>query len=105
MKESDWKIFTKIKEQALDEFCLRSLAEFQEIIDDKSKTPHERYLLNYRLVKNRDKKMGIYFDGHSRSNAWLQLLAMRGEGIANEELVAEMTEDFQRQTTPIEDRD
>ncbi len=105
MKESDWKIFTKIKEQALDEYCLRCFVEFQEIIDDKSKTPHERYLLNYQLVKSRDKKMSLFFDGHSRSNAWLQLLTMRGEGIANEELVSELTDEFQRQTAPIEHRD
>jgi len=105
MKESDWKIFTKIKAIALDEYCLCCFAEYQAVIEDKNKTPHQRYLLNYQLVKKRDKQMALFFDGHSRSNVWLQLLAMRGEGIANEELVLTLSEEFQKRTAPIEQSD
>jgi hypothetical protein len=98
MKESDWKLFTQIKKQALDEFCLRCFAEFQKAMDDKSIDIHSRYLLNYKLVRSRDKKMSVFFDGHSRSNAWLQLLAIRGAGLADEVLISQLPDEFQKQT-------
>ena len=100
MKESDWKIFKEIKEKAIEEFCGIALTEFREVMDDESENIHNRYLLNYQLVKNRDKHMSLLFDGHSRSKAWLQLLAIRAEGLADEELVAKLSDEFREQTDP-----
>jgi len=40
-----------------------------DVIDDESKHIHEKYLLNYKLVENRNKQMSLLFDGHSRSKA------------------------------------
>ncbi len=100
MKESDWKIFKEIKEKAIEEFCTKALTEFRKVIDDESKHVHERYLLNYKLVENRDKQMALLFDGHSRSKAPLQLLAIRGEGLANEELVSKLSNEFREHTDP-----
>ncbi len=45
--------------------------------------------------------MSLLFDGHSRSKAWLQLLAIRGEMLADESLVAKLSEEFRNQTDPI----
>ncbi len=101
MTESDWKIFKQIKEKAIESYCRLCLAEFKKIIDDDSLHTHERYLLNYKLVENSDKKMQLLFDGHSRSRAWLQLLAIRGEGLADESLVAKLSAEFQEQTSPV----
>ncbi len=100
MKETDWKVFKEIKEQAIEKFCSKALAEFRVVIDDKDKHVHERYLLNYKLVGNRNKQMALLFDGHSRSRAPLQLLAIRGEGLANEELVSKLSKEFREQTDP-----
>ena len=100
MKESDWKIFKKIKDKAIDNFCTNTLAELREVINDDNQSAHERYLLNYKLVNNRDKQMGLLFDGHSRSKAPLQLLAIRREGLADEELVSKLSEEFRNQTDP-----
>ena len=94
MTESDWKIFTKIKDKALEKYCSNCLAEYQDIIDDKTKETHDRYLSHYKTVKKRDKEMGSLFDGHSRSNAWLQLLAIRRNGLADEELISQLTDEF-----------
>ena len=100
MKESDWKVFKIIKEKAIDKFCQIALAEFEEVIQDESQSAHERYTLNYRLVQNRDKQMSLLFDGQSRSKAPLQLLAIRGEGLTDEELLAKLSEEFLSQTDP-----
>jgi hypothetical protein len=100
MKESDWKAFTNIKDKAIEKFCQISLDEFREAMDDENEHIHNRYLLNYKLVQNRNKQMSLLFDGHSRSKAWLQLLAFRGEGLADEDLLAKLSDEFREKTDP-----
>lgn len=100
MKESDWKIFKQIKERAIEKFCTQSLEEFEEAISDKDEHAHNRYLLLYKLVHNKDKKMQLIFDNHSRSKAPLQLIAIRGEGLADETLLGKLSEDFLQATDP-----
>lgn len=100
MKESDWKIFKQIKEKAIELFCTRALNEFDDIIKDKDAKPHEAYTLLYRIVINRDKQMSLIFDGNSRSKASLQLLAIRGEGLADEELLKNLSKEFLEATDP-----
>jgi hypothetical protein len=100
MKESDWKIFKEIKERAIEQFCTDALQEFGEVINDNKLHVHNRYLLLYKLVQNRDKQMRLLFDDHSRSKAILQLLAIRGEGLANDELLNKLSEEFLDATDP-----
>jgi hypothetical protein len=100
MKESDWKIFKEIKQNAIYKFCDLALSEFDDVIKDKSENSHERYTLLYKLIENRDKQMALLFDGHSRSKAHLQLLAIRAEGLADEALLNDLSEEFRLQTDP-----
>jgi len=44
--------------------------------------------------------MALLFDGHSRSKASLQLLAIRGEGLADETLLNKLSDDFHHETDP-----
>lgn len=100
MKESDWKKFTKIKDKAIDTFCNQCFDQYKAIMNDQSKTAHERYAEHYDLVHQRNKRMAHLFDGHSRSGAWLQLLSMRVDGLADKDLVSQLSEEFQHQTDP-----
>lgn len=100
IKESDWRVFKAIKEEALDSFCEERLSEYEAIIKDNSQTAHERYLNLFKLSKARDKEMAWLFDGHSRSKAFLQLLAIRSEGLANQDLVERLSEELRSQTDP-----
>jgi hypothetical protein len=100
MKESDWKIFKQIKEKAVEQFCHQALEEFEEVINNKTEHVHNRYLMLYKLVQNRDKQMQLLFDDHSRSKAPLQLLAIRGEGLADESLLSKLSEEFLKTTDP-----
>ena len=100
MKESDWKIFKQIKRKALERFCCRALEEFEEVITNSSEHVHDRYLQLYELVHTRDKQMQLLFDDHSRSKAPLQLLALRGQGLVDEELLARLSEEFRESTDP-----
>lgn len=100
MKESDWKVFVEIKDKAIETFCELALNEFREAMEKENEHIHNRYLLNYELVKNRNKQMSLLFDDHSRSKAWLQLLAIRGEGLADDKLVEKLSVEFRKQTDP-----
>lgn len=101
IKESDWKIFKKIKKNAIDRYCNRCLNEYAEIIADKTEGNHNKYLYHYRVVQNRDKKMSLIFgDNTSRSKAFIQLLAIRKEGLAEETEIAQLTAAFQESTDP-----
>jgi hypothetical protein len=100
MKESDWKVFKQIKEKAIETFCNNALAEYEEIIKNKEDDPHETYTYLYKLVINRDKQMALLFDGHSRSKASLQLLAIRGEGLADEAMLKKLSDEFLQLTDP-----
>ena len=101
MKESDWKIFKQIKEIALEKFCDICLVEFKGIIEDESKSMHDRYLLNYKKVQSRDKKLAQIFNGLSRSKAMIQLMGIRKEGIADDSLIQKLSDEFRDQTDPI----
>ena len=100
LRESDWKLFTKIKDDAIEQFCEKSFSEFREILEDESKTVHERYLQHFKAVINKDKQMSLVFDGHSRSKAWLQMLFIRRAGLANENLLSQLSDEFVEQTDP-----
>jgi hypothetical protein len=100
MKESDWKKFKIIKEMAIERFCTRVLDEFAEVISNTDEHVHNRYLLLYKLVQNRDKEMSLIFDHHSRSRATLQLTAIRAHGLVDESLLAELSNELREQTDP-----
>lgn len=100
ISEPDWKVFKEIKIKAIDTFCNKALAEFEEVIKDKKGGSHETYALLYRLVQNRDKQIALIFDGQSRSKAPLQLLAMRGEGLVDKELLDQLSEEILEKSDP-----
>ena len=100
MTENDWEIFKGIKEKAIELFCQQSLNEFREAMKDESTTAHNRYLYNYKIVENRNNQMSLLFDGHSRSKARIQLIGIRGEGLADESLVTHLSDELRAQTDP-----
>ena len=101
MKESDWKVFKIIKEKAIERFCIMALNEAEEVIKNENDKPHNKYLLLYKLLQNRDKQMQLLFDDHRRSKAQIQLLAIRGEGLAGPDLLEKLSVEFLDATDPI----
>ncbi|KGK01634.1 hypothetical protein [Thalassotalea sp. ND16A] len=100
MKESDWKIFIQIKDKAIEKCCSSVLEKSQSVISNKNDDAHKRYLNLYEHIDKSNRKIADLFDGHSRSKAWLQLLMIRREGFADEELVKQLSEEFQNHTNP-----
>ena len=100
MKELDWKVFTDIKDKAIEKYCTLALEESKEVISDQKEHVHNRYLLLYKLLQKRNKQMSLLFDGHSRSKAWIQLIAIRNEGLADEALLSKLSDEFRNETDP-----
>lgn len=100
--ESDWKKFKKVREQALDRFCRRILAECEEICRDETTTAHQRYGRLYGYVRDRNKEMAKAFDDFRRSTAVLCLMIMHKYGLLTEEEIEAFSEDVKRSIRDID---
>ena len=100
MKESDWKKFKRVKELALERFCTKAMADFEEAIQKEDLSNHGRYLYLYELVQNADKRLSLLFDGHSRSKAQLQLTLIRSEGLVENHELEGMSDELLKSTEP-----
>lgn len=100
MKESDWKLFKKVKEIALERFCAEAMSDFEEAVQKEDTSNHEKYLNLYKLVENADKRMSLLFDGHSRSRAQLQLTLFRSEGLVENHGLEGMSDELLKATEP-----
>ena len=85
IKESDWKVFKRLRALALERFCERILGEIACISSDGAKSKHDRYVAIYRLVRERDKEIDPIFDHLRRSTAVRQVCAFRSHGLLTEE--------------------
>jgi len=85
IKESDWKVFKRVRVAALERFCGRVLDEIARINSDDTKSKHERYVAIYRLVHERDKEMNPIFDYLRRSTAITQLCSFRLHDLVTEQ--------------------
>ena len=73
VRESDWKAFRQLRESALDRFCRRILGEVEDLIQDGSRSHHERYRDLFRLLRDRDEEVARAFDDPRRSQMLWQL--------------------------------
>ena len=81
IKESDWKVFRRVREPALEQYCQRVLEDVRRIVDKKSSSYHERYSQLWKLLRNRDKTLAICFDDPRRSQAINQLMNIDAENL------------------------
>lgn len=93
--ESDWKIFRKLRERALERFCQRILDECRAVAGGDSGTPHERYIALSRHVHKRNRDIARMFDEPRRSDAILQILGMYAEGLFSGDEFSEFSEELQ----------
>ena len=93
IREPDWKIFRKIRVNALDRFCQRVLDEISRIASDTGQTSHQRYLAVYKLLQKRDDELADAFNNPRRSAALPQLAHMRGLELLTDEEFALFSSD------------
>jgi len=74
--ESDWKTFKELRKIALDRFYQGVLADANTITQHDALSAHTRYVMLYRLMRDRDKDVVRAFDRYSRSSALMSLASM-----------------------------
>lgn len=74
--ESDWKKFKELRKIALDRFCQGVLTDANTITEHDALSSHARYVMLYRLMRDRDKDIVRVFDAYSRSKALMALRLM-----------------------------
>jgi hypothetical protein len=93
IKESDWKVFRRLREIALERFCQRALAEMQYVATEPEKTSHERYLAVWKVMHDRDDELAAAFNNPRRSMAFEQLMLMRSHTLLTDEEMAQFSDD------------
>ena len=102
--ENDWREFKRIYTKLLNLYCERSLIELEKTTSSGEGSPHERYLRAYKLMMQRDKKIGEMFNDYRRSTAQFQLSLMRKNGLlldADVEVFSEETQRIIRMLDPV----
>lgn len=102
--ESDWEIFKKIRETALDRYCERALDNVEKTIWNSKESNHQRFLDLYALMNEADEKFSEIFDGHSQSKVYYQLLLMRREGLVDDDELEGLSEAILEFTDPDKDK-
>jgi hypothetical protein len=75
--EADWKVLRSVKEAALNRLCERILDECRRVMDDASRSAHQRYLKMFELVQTRDDDIANAFNDMRRSRAIRSISWMR----------------------------
>jgi hypothetical protein len=90
--EPDWKIFRELQKDALERFCKRALDEVQRILNDGSRTHHERYLDVFRLLRTRDEELAHAFNNPRRTTMIIQLAAIHAYGLLEPNEIGRFTD-------------
>jgi hypothetical protein len=101
IKESDWKVFRKVRELALERYCQRVIKEVRQVIDNDRNSYHERYLELWKLLNHRDKTLGIAFDDPRRSQALIQIANIEAENLLTEDELNQFSDELREQIEEI----
>jgi len=93
MQESEWKRFRQLHVVALNRFCEKVLQEISQITADATKSPHERYLQIFKVLRERDRVVADAFDDLRRSTALMQLAIIYAQGLINDDELRDFTQE------------
>lgn len=96
MEESDWKLFQKLRELALERLSRNILDEIRAVCAIDTKSCHHRYLDVFKLTREREKEMAAAFDDPRRSTGIRQLAFMVAGGWVTDEELLKFSEETRR---------
>ena len=100
--ESDWRVFRRLHSIALERFCKRVLEVVRDAAECKTDY-HDCYRKVYRLIRDYDKRMEAAFDDPRRSNAFLLLANIIGEGLLSAEELKQFSQEAQARIKMIQE--
>jgi hypothetical protein len=90
--ESDWKVFRRVREAALQRFCRRILDEVAQLAGGSEQNSHEQYLKLYRLIDKRDDEVARAFNDFRRSTALGQICLMKRYNMLTDEELSQFSQ-------------
>ena len=102
IKESDWKLFRRFHEIALERFCERVLREVRAATTEHSENYHASYLTVFALIQDRNQTMARAFDDVRRSKAFVLLANIKHEGLLTEEELMQFSPEARNAIEAIE---
>ena len=102
IKESDWKLFRRFHEIALERFCERVLREVRAATTEHSDSYHDRYLKVFALIQDRNQTMARAFDNVRRSKAFVLPANIKHEGLLTEEELMQFSPEARNAIEAIE---
>ncbi len=106
ISEADWKVFRRVRVNALERFCDRVLSEVSRLAAETSRSSHERYLAVFKLLQKQDEQLADMFDNPRRSTALLQLVRMHSQDLLTDEEFARFSSEIRARVewilTPVD---
>jgi hypothetical protein len=102
IKESDWKLFRQLHNAALERFCERVLNEIRSAMVNDGDSYHDRYLVVFALIRDRDKAIASMFNDVRRSNALILLANIKQAGLLTPAEVAQFSAETREAIDRIE---
>lgn len=102
--ESDWRHLRKLQPVLLERYCRQVLLEVEKTASAHDEAAHPRYLAVYRLIQDRDRELGQFFNGMSRSQAFFRILLMRRNGLFTDDEFAGFSEEIKSEIALLQSR-
>ena len=99
--ESDWKKFKELRKIALDRFCQGVLADANTITGHDALSSQARYVMLYRLMRDRHNDIGRIFDAYSRYKAPMALRLMVRHDLLTDAELSVLSEEAQQELATV----
>lgn len=94
-QKSDWKQFRKMVPNLRERYLEENIPFIQEILNDKNRTPTERFWDTFKEMEKTGKILRDCLDGHSRSNMVMNMSLMYRYGLMKDEDLKHFSEELQ----------
>lgn len=85
LNQSDAKLLRQLHSVALERFCQRVLGEVEHVAADSTKNYYQRFQDLYTLIHDSDRELGHTFDHPRRSEAIVELAAIKKNELLTDE--------------------
>ena len=92
--EADWKYFSTLRDEMLEEFSRRHCERLRSILGQKDLTEDQKRHAVYKAVRKDDKLVASLFYDHSRSVMMMQCLGFHAYGLLTPEHIEHFSLSF-----------
>lgn len=101
ISERDWKVCRELREVALDRLCQRALRDARVVVENSSKSHHERFRDLFTLVADRNEEIARGFDGPKRSEMFHQQAFIHNLGLLEIHELGRFSEDTRERVVSL----